>query len=35
MDLWDIAFGVGILGVFAIFMIVLAYVSEEYSRSKR
>jgi hypothetical protein len=35
MELWEIGFGTGILGVFAVFMIVLAVVSQEYSRSKR
>lgn len=35
VELWEIGFGAGILGVFTIFMIVLAIVSEEYSHSRR
>jgi len=35
MELWEIGFGGGVLVVFAVFMGVLALVSQEYSRSKR
>jgi len=35
MELWELGFGIGILGVFVIFMGVLAYVSEEYNRAKQ
>lgn len=35
MELWEFGFGIGVLGVFVIFMAVLAYVSQDYSRSKR
>ena len=35
MELWEIGFGIGILAVFAFFMIELAIVSQEYSRTKR
>ena len=35
MELWEMGFGAGILGVFAIFMIVLAIVSHEDRRANR
>ena len=35
MELWEIGFGAGIVGVFAIFMIALAKASRDYDRSKR
>ena len=35
MELWEIGFGAGILGVFAFFMIALAKLSHDYSSSKR
>ncbi len=35
MELWEIGFGAGILGVFAIFMVALAVASHGHSRVKR
>jgi len=35
MELWEIGFGAGVVGVFAIFMIALALASWDYDRSKR
>jgi hypothetical protein len=35
MELWEIGFGAGILGVFTIFMIALAMASHGDSRAKR
>jgi hypothetical protein len=35
MELWELGFGIGVLGVFVVFMAVLAYVSEDYARSRR
>ena len=35
MELWELAFGTGIIAVFVVFMASLALVSEEYGRSRR
>jgi hypothetical protein len=35
MELWELGFGIGVLGVFVVFMGVLAYVSEDYAHSRR
>ncbi len=35
MELWEIGFGAGVVGVFAIFTIALALESRDYDRSKR
>ncbi len=35
MELWEIGFGAGILGVFAIFMMALAIASHGHGRAKR
>ena len=35
MELWEIGFGVGVVVVFAVFMIALARASWDFDRSKR
>jgi hypothetical protein len=35
MELWEIGFGAGVVGVFGFFMIGLALASRDYDRSKR
>ena len=35
LELWEIGFGAGVVGVFAIFTIALALASWDYDRAKR